>query len=73
MMEFLQWIGAGFRAVVGTMILLVPGVVFWLVVVGITATIQRSNLTVLYQIIQNRIRRSLKAVAQKIAATVSAK
>jgi hypothetical protein len=55
------------------MILIAPGIVVWLVVVGIIATIQRWNRAGLYQIVQNRIWRSLRAVVRKIAVTVSVK
>jgi hypothetical protein len=47
-MEVLWWVGDGFRAVVGTMIMLTPGIVFWLVVVGIIAIIQRWGRAGLY-------------------------
>ena len=63
MVEILGWVGDGFRVVVGTMIMLIPGIVFWLVVVGIIAMIQRWGRAGLYQVVQNKIWERLKAVS----------
>ncbi|TEU16474.1 MAG: hypothetical protein E3J21_10650 [Anaerolineales bacterium] len=58
--EVLQWAGDFLRVVVATMIMLTPGIVFWLVVIGIIAIIQQWNRTGLYQTIQDKIQESLR-------------
>ena len=39
MAEIIEWVGLFLRAVLGTIFMLAPGIVFWLVVVGIVAAI----------------------------------
>jgi hypothetical protein len=63
--EVLRWVGDFFRVVVALVIMLTPGIVFWLVVIGIIAVIQRWSRTGLYQIVHDKIRESLKAIAQR--------
>lgn len=67
--EVLRWAGDFFRVVVALIIMLTPGIVFWLVVIGIIAIIQRWSRTGLYQVVQDKIRESLKAIAQREAAS----
>ena len=73
MLDVLWWVGDGFRAVVGTMVMLTPGIAFWLVVVGIIAIIQRGRYTGLYQIVWDKIQYNLRIVAQKVTPKVSTK
>jgi membrane-bound metal-dependent hydrolase YbcI (DUF457 family) len=71
--EVLRWAGGFFRVVLAVIIMLTPGIIFWLVVIGIIAIIQRLSRTGLYQIVRDKIQESLKAVARKVAAAVSTK
>jgi Na+/H+-dicarboxylate symporter len=71
--EVLRWAGDFSRAMVALMIMLTPGIVFWLVVIGIIAIIHRLSRTGLYQIVRDEIWENLKAFARKVAATVSTK
>jgi hypothetical protein len=68
--EVPRWCADLFRAMVGLTIMLCPGVIFWLVVIGIIAIIQRLSRTDLCQIVRDTVRESLKAVAQKAARAV---
>jgi hypothetical protein len=70
MAEVPRWCADLFRAMVGLIIMLCPGTVFWLVVIGIIAIVQRLSRTDLCQIVRDTIRESLKAVAQKVATAV---
>ncbi len=60
MIGILQWIGDVFRAVVGTMILLTPGVVFWLVAIGIIAVIQQWKIWESLKVVASRWQRRWK-------------
>ena len=53
--EALRWAGDFLRVVVAVMIMLTPGIVFWLVVIGIIAIIQQWSRTSLYQTVQGKI------------------
>jgi len=57
--EVLRWAGDFLRVVVAVMIMLTPGIVFWLVVIGIIAIIQQWSSTGLYQTVQGKIQESL--------------
>jgi hypothetical protein len=41
--EVARWAGDLFRAVLGLIIMLIPGTVFWLVVIGIVVIVERWN------------------------------
>ena len=41
--EVVRWAGDFFRAVLGLIIMLIPGIVFWLVVIGVIVIVQRWN------------------------------
>ena len=65
MAEVLRWAGDCLRAFVGLVFMLIPGIVFWLVVLGIIAIAQQWNHAGPCQIVWDKIREGLKAVARK--------
>lgn len=41
MAEILEWVGECLRVLVASIFALTPGIVFWLVVIGVVAIVQR--------------------------------
>jgi len=60
MAEVLLWVENCSRALLGLIFFLTPGVVFWLVVIGIVIVFQRISHTDLYRIVRDTIRESLQ-------------
>jgi UPF0716 family protein affecting phage T7 exclusion len=67
MTEVLGFAADGFRVIVAGIFALVPGIAFWLAVIGLLLIIQWVSQAPLYQIAQNKIRESLKPVTRKVA------
>jgi hypothetical protein len=71
MAEVLRWVGDCFRVVVATIFFLTPGMVFWLVVVGVIAAVHRSKGTGLYKTIRDKTQERLRLVTRKVAGKTS--
>lgn len=67
MAEVLRWVGDCFRVVVATIFFLTPGMVFWLVVIGVIVAAHRSKGTGLYKTIRDKTQERLRLVARKVA------
>lgn len=65
MAEILRLVAVWGRVAVAAIFALTPGMVFWLLVIGVIVAIQRVRHTRLYQNVCDRIRSILKPFAQK--------
>jgi len=65
MTEIFRWAAACGRVAVAAIFALTPGMVFWLLVIGVMVAIQRVRHTRPYQSAGDRIRAILKPFTQK--------
>lgn len=70
MAEIFRWAAACGRVAVAAIFALTPGMVFWLLVIGVIVAIHRVRHARLYQSVCDRIRAILKPFIQKTVGNI---
>lgn len=56
MAEIVQWADTGLRAALGVMFMVIPGITFWLAVLGFWAMVRKLGRSNLYRLARNKVR-----------------